>query len=87
MIFKIIIFRLTKFSQLRASWNQAALWTGISRELLTVRKKETFFLINLQTLVTGNVKPIVGSTVNFMKNEGVEKISLLGFAWSDSFLT
>ncbi len=49
MIFKMIIFRLTKFSQLRASWNQAALWTGISRELLTVRKKETFFLINLQT--------------------------------------
>jgi hypothetical protein len=29
----------------------------------------------------GYIKPVLSSIVNFMKGEGVEKISLLGYSW------
>jgi hypothetical protein len=29
----------------------------------------------------GYIKPVLSSVVNFMKGEGVEKISLLGYSW------
>lgn len=32
-------------------------------------------------IVVGNIKPVICSVVNFMRNEGIEKISLVGFAW------
>jgi hypothetical protein len=29
----------------------------------------------------GHIKPVLYSIVNFMKGEGIEKISLLGYSW------